>query len=421
MLHATVPARFLLTQRLRRSISSGTDSNDTRGNVVHVITRRKAAHAVEVGKPRALGGIVVLYSSGEGDSPHRHEAATRAQIARKLAHINGYEFGGEYDAACRYAAPLYFVPRATLLRDQAAMELRIRSEHDFFGGVVPHPFVATKTISHAVIDGDAARPQGWSTEFQRRVHDAVLPGYTTFTPHDALRAGMRLLASGPVRVKRACETGGRGQTVVASSAELEAAVSALDTAEVMQFGLVLERDLAEVTTYSVGRVRVGHLTVSYHGTQHTTPDNSGAGVYGGTDLIAVRGDFDALLARELEPEVRIAIQQACAYDAAAKSCFSGLMASRCNYDVARGRDRSGRSYSGVLEQSWRIGGASGAEVGALEAFRADPGLRTVRACCTEVYGDSAEPPPHATVYFRGVDEQVGRITKFSVIEPHADT
>jgi hypothetical protein len=41
----------------------------------------------------------------------------------------------------------------------------------------------------------------------------------------------------------------------------------------------------------------------------------------------------------------------------------------------------------------------------------------VRASCFEVFGDSPEPPPHATVYFRGDDPRVGRLTKYTVIDP----
>ena len=31
------------------------------------------------------------------------------------------------------------------------------------------------------------------------------------------------------------------------------------------------------------------------------------------------------------------------------------------------------------------------------------------------------PPPYATVYFRGVDERVGLLTKYTVVEAHGDT
>ena len=55
----------------------------------------------------------------------------------------------------------------------------------------------------------------------------------------------------------------------------------------------------------------------------------------------------------------------------------------------------------------------------LEAFRADPALRVVRASTVEIYGDR-EPPPQATLYFRGVDEEVGPMTKYAVTERHDD-
>ena len=196
------------------------------------------------------------------------------------------------------------------------------------------------------------------------------------------------------------------------------ALAALDPAEVSRDGVVLEENLSEVTTFSVGHVRVADLVATYYGTQRLTPDHSGAAVYGGSDLVIVRGGFDVLLALDLPMAARRAIGQARAYDTAAWSAFPGMILSRRNYDVAQGLDAQQRQLrSGVLEQSWRMGGASGAEIAALEAFRADPALRAVRASTVEIYGDS-DPPPHATVYFRGIDDEVGPMTKYAVVEPY---
>jgi hypothetical protein len=69
----------------------------------------------------------------------------------------------------------------------------------------------------------------------------------------------------------------------------------------------------------------------------------------------------------------------------------------------------------VLEQSWRIGGASGAEVAALRAFRDDATLRVVRASCVEAYGDTT-PPDDALVYYHGDDSHGGMLTKYARIE-----
>jgi hypothetical protein len=88
--------------------------------------------------------------------------------------------------------------------------------------------------------------------------------------------------------------------------------------------------------------------------------------------------------------------------------------------VVQGLDAQGRRRSGVLEQSWRIGGASGAEIAALEAFQADESLRMVRASTVEVYGEDMEPPVGAGVYFHGSDDRVGPICKYVTLERHVD-
>ncbi len=283
---------------------------------------------------------------------------------------------------------------------------------------MPHPFVATKCISHPLIGDDARAPLGWSPEFAQRVRDAVLPGFAAFSIDDALRAALRLFAHGPVRIKRALGIGGHGQTVVADRDALERALAGADPAEVSGHGIALEQHLADVTTYSVGQVRIDDLLATYCGTQRTTENNAGERVYGGSDLLVARGGFDALLALDPDPAACHAIEQARVYDDAAFRCFEGLLASRRNYDVARGKDATGATRSGVLEQSWRIGGASAAEVGALAAFRADPALRAVRAATMERYGPGIAPPPGASVHFHGTDERVGPLTKYALVEPH---
>ncbi|HYG86650.1 MAG TPA: DUF3182 family protein [Azospirillum sp.] len=383
--------------------------------------QRKAAasNILEEAPPSCRGAVVCL--PGERGYECSHERATCFEVAKRLAVLKGFDAVWEYDAATRYPGPVYFLPSDTLVGVEAANALGIRGEHDLFGGVVPSSVVGTKAITHPLVGPDAEAPAGWSRDFGHRVQDVVLSGFSAFTFRDARRAGMRLLEHGPVRVKRVQETGGRGQTVVFDAAGLEAVLEAVDPAELAQCGLVLEENLADVTTYSVGQVRVADLVASYHGTQRLTPDNGGAPVYGGSELVVVRGEFDAMPGLGLAEEVRLAVMQGRAYDAAASQCFPELFASRRNYDVAQGLDQRGRRRSGVLEQSWRIGGASSAEIAALEAFRADPLLRAVRAICIEAYGESEVPPPNATVYFRGVDERVGFITKYTLVEPYGDT
>src|SRR5262249_49357767 len=166
------------------------------------------AHEVE--PPNRDRGAVV--TSAAADRAHRHDGVTLAARAARLAALKGYHFAGEYDPADRPSGRVYFVPRATMVGVAAANALGVRTEDDLFGGVVPHPFVATKAVTHPLVEPDADAPEGWSHAFARRVRDVVLPGFTAFTRCDAGRAGARLVDLGPVRLKPARGSGWRGQS-----------------------------------------------------------------------------------------------------------------------------------------------------------------------------------------------------------------
>lgn len=349
-----------------------------------------------------------------------HEKAVHEQLARRLAALQGLVFLGEYDPAAHYSQQLYFVPSGTLVGVESARELGIEDEQDLFGGVVPYAFVETKAISHPLLRPNADSPMGWSRGFASRVKGSVLAGYSVFSLHDAREAGRRLLHEGPLRLKPVRATGGRGQERVDGVQALDQALEHIDETELSQYGLVLESNLDRVTTFSVGQVRVATQVLSYYGTQRLTQDNAGETVYGGSDLVVVKGDFDALLKLDLPDKIRLAISQAQVYDAAASACFRNFHASRRNYDIAQGVDGRGRACSGVLEQSWRIGGASGAEVAALEAFSQGGKAGVVRASTVELYGETKPVPEGATLLFRGEDEEVGFITKYATVEEHGN-
>jgi hypothetical protein len=364
-------------------------------------------------------GVVVTYAC-TGQDPRSHESVTRDGVARRLASLLKLDFAGEYDPAARLGGRAYFVPSDTIVGCTLAGRLGIRDAQDLFGAVVPHAFVATKSITHPLADGQAHVPHGWSHAFADAVRPWVLDGFAAFDRDDASRGAKALLARGEVRVKRALGIGGGGQFVVRDADELDGVLAGLDQDELLQCGVVVEQNLRSVRTYSVGRVHVGDTVATYCGTQCLTRNNHGAEVYGGSDLMFARGDFEALLALDLDQGQRLAIAHARAYDEAAHAHFDGFAASRRNYDVAEGLDTYGTRRTGVLEQSWRIGGASGAEVAALEAFAADPALFVLRARCVELYGEGHVAPAEATIYYRDIDARVGMLTKYTLVERHAD-
>ena len=167
-----------------------------------------------------------------------------------------------------------FVADETLLAPEAR-QLGIESADDLLGGVVPFPFVRTKVITHSLVGDNAERPEGWSDVFAARIRDVVLPGYTAFSARDAERAAAMLLADGCVRVKKPLAAGGWGQRRLQTGAELTAVLETLPAGELRECGLVLETDLADVTTLSIGQVMLDDMTMTYHGTQRLTTDNTG--------------------------------------------------------------------------------------------------------------------------------------------------
>jgi hypothetical protein len=368
-------------------------------------------------QPGRAVAVTLLRSDPEA-SLNGHDLASKSAVAAGLAELLECDYIGVCDVHEVDPRTRYCVPSHTLNASQAAA-LGIEGENDLFGGVVPHPFVATKLITHPLVGGADVAPVGWAHQHAALVAPAVLPGYSVFSHADALTAAQLLLPRGPVRLKDPAAAGGLGQWVVQDMKELRERLQAFRP-EALAQGLVLELNLSQVRTLSVGQVRAGGLLISYHGTQCLTRNYLGDEVYGGSSLDVYRGDFERLLGTSMPAAVRHAIEQARAYHRAAQQCYEGFFASRCNYDVVQGLDDAGQFHSGVLEQSWRIGGASGAEVAALQMLQADPALGRVAASTTEVYGP-VETPANAWVLFDGTDAEVGRLTKYAqVVAGRAD-
>jgi hypothetical protein len=355
-----------------------------------------------------------------GSAPLGHDALTKASLAAALARFLGAEYAGSDGSAGRAPpTPAYAVPCETLTRAEAR-DLGIDDADDLFGGVAPLPFMTTKCITHALVAPDAKAPAGWVPEFAQQVAPVVLPGCSTFSAEEARQACTRLLKGGTVRLKDAAGVGGGGQAVVADLDQFDALLASADFADPWHHGLVLERNLLQVQTVSVGQVRVDGWLLSYHGQQRLTRNGRGKEVYGGSTLHLVLGDYEALLKTELPASRRLAVEQARIYHRAAFASFDGLFASRSNYDVAQGVDDKGVWRSGVLEQSWRIGGASGAEIAALQMFRDHPTLRWVQASTHEVHGEPAALPPGAQLHYDGLDAQGGRLVKYATVDAHGD-
>ncbi|MFN3355983.1 MAG: DUF3182 family protein [Pseudomonas sp.] len=358
---------------------------------------------------------VVAHSTREG-AP-KHEVDTNRELARWLAQILGLTFDGSYDPHKHANRELYLLPTQTLVGPAQARALNVKGPEDLWGGYVDYDFICTKAISHGLLSPDATAPEGWSALFCERVRDVVLDGFSVFALEDALPAATRLLNDGPLRVKPVHACAGRGQEVIHSLDEFDALLARPDAAKSFSEGVVLEQDLKDVVTHSVGQSVIGDHVFSYCGEQYLTKDGQGEEVYGGSNLLVVPGYYEALLTLDLPDDVRLAVEQAQVFDAAADEAYPGFYASRRNYDIAQGRDSKGRQRSGVLEQSWRMGGASSAEVAALQSFIHDPGLKAIRVSSVETYEDQALPADAIEVY-RGPAENSDFLLKYVTVKAY---
>jgi hypothetical protein len=372
---------------------------------------RPAARQVASNQPPI--NAVAVYSSRLGASIYVHEKVTLSAVAESIARLNDCRFIGVFDAEKYSARDLFFVPDDTLILDEAR-DLGIHSPCQLYGGVVPYAFAKTKVITHRLINTRVARPSGWSAAFAESVSSVVLPGYAAFETGDARTAAMRLLSQGPVRAKETLGSGGHGQTIINTVAELNAFLENLPAEKVAGHGLILETNLSRVTTRSVGHTMVCNRAIAYHGTQRLVRNNRGLPVYGGSHLICVCGGWEDLESLPMNADVRLAITQARTYDSNAAR-YSGFLASRRNYDVGQGADGRGRWRSGVLEASWRSGGASTAELAALTAFARDPALRVVGASSVKQFGKPTKIPPGAIVHFEGNDPEEGPLVRYTIV------
>ena len=358
-------------------------------------------------------GAVVVYFSRLGGFMYTHETVVLSAVAEAIAEIKHCEFAARFDDAERHAGSVFFVPDDTLIADEAAY-LGIRGPNDLYGGVVPYPFAKTKAITHQLVDACADRPEGWSSAFPEKVKDVVLPGYTVFDLDDARVAARRLLDLGPIRIKEPLAAGGKGQAVAATIEQAKTLLETFDAVEIAVNGLVLESNLRDVTTVSIGQITIDDMTIAYHGKQRVAINNEGSPTYGGSNLVCVRGGWKALAELPMPSAVRLAAVQAKFYDAAT-SKYPGFTVSRRNYDVAQGFDGEGRLRSGVLEASWRSGGASTAELAAMKQFAQDPALQVVEACSVKRFGRGQQAPRKAVIQYQGDDPEDGPIIRYTMI------
>ncbi|KAB7769146.1 DUF3182 family protein [Xanthomonas maliensis] len=339
---------------------------------------------------------------------HGHERKTHAWVCAEVARLLKIET--TLPAGDGLIVPgTYHIPDETLTATQARA-LGIADVGEVLGGIVPHAFLATKVIGHPLVGDDATCVDGWSQPLAKALQVATLPGYTVFAAADAEQALTRLQPAGPVRLKLPTGVGGGGQWKIEDTAQLRQLLTQLPSDYLALHGAVLEHNVLDPVTHSVGEVMLAGVQIAYVGTQCSVQDAEGAEVYGGSSLRIQRGSLEALAVSALPPLQRKVVEQACIYDRFIAAAYPALQISRRNYDVISGRDLRNAEVGGVLEQSWRVGGATPAELAAIECFLADPTSQWVTASTHELY--RGEPPDDAQIYYRAEPGAAGPRYKY---------
>jgi hypothetical protein len=325
------------------------------------------------------------------------------RIVEKIASI--FErFGGIDQGKTYYVADttivLEFRENQKLIKDAF-----IESEKDFLGGIVPRYHHSTKAIMHPLVSREAACPLGWSHEFSEElVHlDLVLPGFTVFNIEDIRTAFNDLSYKGvyQIRLKDPLGVLGMRQFVVTSFQELEQFISdqIVDNDQLQQYGLVVEENLCseDLKTYSVSFVTIGSHQVQCIGVQRFSQ-----GLYSGTDLVIMQTGkriLPELLAQVgifNNEDAQVIIDKALLFRALLNKHIPEIKIARFNLDIVSG---IASIYSNgtcelvkrfaLLEQSFRVGGASAAEIWGLEYLLYYPSVDAVCASTYYRYGDEA--------------------------------
>lgn len=355
-----------------------------------------------------------------------------------------------YNPKIHYRGELYFVPVYTM-EQKRAERLNITSENNLYGGVVPVPYMAAKSVTHGLIDNPSFIPQGWVDDFPHATKDAVLPGHTVFSELDAFRAAKLLKDQGfTPRGKRPDATSGDDQKIITTSEDVTNILATIQTPNLQKYGYVIEANIIPETvrTLSVGQIMIDGIYASYYGIQKSTKDIGGIEHYGGTEMYLLRGNFSDLLTRVQDKRIETAvgnlerdniiraITQAQQFDTYAINKLK-IYGSRRNYDIVQGYTSDGKFRSGVTDQSWRIGGASGPEILGIQAFKNDPNLQALIGSSynkyikdsqfdqkdTRRYGELDRlTPPNATVHFIGIGGNYqGRLVAYTTLHKVPDS
>ncbi len=324
-------------------------------------------------------------------------------LAQYLASITGRIFAGEIFSPRRLGSGDYLLPHKPISLEEGR-QFGIINPDQIFGAVI-EPIYAEKSIFHKTVPNAKFVPSKFPHEFATFLNDKgiVLIGYTAFSIEDVEKAYDLITDAGyAVRVKHPLGSSSTKQFRAKSKKQVLDFVRSEEVATLRKFGMILEVNLlnpndkrADVEGFSGGWTQLEGNIYSYLGRQMFAETGT-TDRYIGTRLQMVRGSVDNL-GEVADSLVYQDVYRQLEKVAEATKLLPYLIGSRMNFDFIYGvregidgiiLDESPSVY--VVEQSFRVGGASGAELVGIEYLKNNHEEASVTAVSRVHYGKEEE-------------------------------
>ena len=253
---------------------------------------------------------------------------------------------------------------------------------------------------------DARAPEGWSREFGRRVRGGgpgrLLRVRPARTPARRPRAARAWAGAGQARARlRRARAGGRPRCRRAGGAARRRSTRPSWPG----MGSCSRRTSPRSRPTASARCGSAGLVASYYGTQRLTRDNHGERVYGGSDLLVVRGELRRAARARLPDDARaLAVGAGTRYDAAAQACSRGSSPRAATTTWREGS----MPAAGRARACWSSPGASAAPAAprSPRSRRSGPTPRCASCAPRRSRSTARARPCHRarSCYFQGVDD-----------------
>lgn len=306
-------------------------------------------------------------------------------VAKYIAEYLGIPYSGEMGIV---ENNVYYVPPVTQERGSLVASV-VKNSEDFYGLIVDDYNHVGKSILHMSVTQRV--PNFYSFDFAKSVENLVIPGISIFS-RDDLRKGylaLRRFGKFDARLKLSDKSDGHGQFLIKTPEDLMRCSKEIDDEYIKNKGFILEANLEEAKTISIGFAILGRNMFSFMAIQkNDIAPEDGRNRYVGANVRVVKGEIDNLLNISENDIEKEAVEVGRSFYERYKS-FNPI-ASRLSFDFLYGKGSDGNDLAGVTDITGRLGGTCPALVLAANEFKDNSGLSMVRSEVTLNYETNKE-------------------------------